>query len=345
MRIAVLGVGSLGTLVGAMVTRAGYDVLLIDGYEAHVQALNEKGATIVGKMNINVPVKACTIENISGTFDVVLYIAKSTNNAIYLPAILPHLHEKSVVCTLQNGVPEETVAKYIGRERVVGGVVGWGASLREPGVTELTSDPDKLSYEIGEMDQSITPRLYYIKEVLDCAGSCTITDNLNGIRWTKLAVNASFSGMSAALGCSYGDILDNEKALICAAFVKDELIKVAHAQSIKLVELQGVEFEDFELVNGIQDFESKKHLYYKWYTPHRKVIASMLFDLKLGRATEIDAINGEVASRGDIVNIDTPFNDKVIQIVKNAEKNGTINTFDNLKEFESLLNLKGCVIK
>jgi 2-dehydropantoate 2-reductase len=185
----------------------------------------------------------------------------------------------------------------------------------------MASDSVKQTYEIGELDGRITPRIKEVKAILDKAGSAGISGNLLGERWTKLAVNASFSGMSAALGCTYGDILDDDKALLCAAFVKDELIKVAHAQGIKLVKLQDVLFEDFELINGQTDFPSKKPLYINWYTPHRKVIASMLFDIRLGRKCEIEAINGEVAAKGDELEIDTPFNDKVVELVKEAEDN------------------------
>lgn len=334
MRVAVLGAGSLGTVIGAMLTQNGVDVVLIDGYKTHVEALQTTGATIVGKMELQIPVIACDLEHITGIFDIVLYLGKAPNNAEYLPAILPHLHKDSVVCTLQNGIPEQKVAKYVGRDRTVGGTVGWGASLRSPGITEMTSDPHRQTYELGELDGRITPRIQAVKAILDKAGMARVSENLAGERWTKLCVNASLSGMSAALGCTYGEVLDNEKALLCAAFIKDEIIKLAHAQGIKLLELQGIQFEDFELVNGKAGFERVKPLYHQWYVPHRAVIASMLFDMRLGRKCEIDAINGEAVEKGDELGIDTPFNDKVVELVKEAEANKTLPVFAaNLARF------------
>ena len=333
MRVAVLGAGSLGTVIGAMLTRNGVDTVLIDGYKAHVEALQQNGATIVGKMEMNVPVRASDLDHISGVFDMVLYLGKAPNNESYLSAILPHLYADSVVCTLQNGIPEEKVAKIVGRNRTVGATVGWGASLKEPGVSEMTSDPSRQTYDLGEMDCQITPRIMAVKAVLDKAGMARVSDNLPGERWTKLCINASFSGMSAALGCTYGDVLDNEKALQCASLIKDEIIKLAHAQGISLVELQGTLFDDFELVNGIKDFEKVKPLIVGWYTPHRKVIASMLFDMRLGRKCEIEAINGEAVEKGDELGIDTPFNDKVVEIVKAAEISKTLPSIKNLEQF------------
>ncbi len=333
MRIAVLGAGSLGTVIGAMLTKKGEDVVLVDGYKAHVEALQKNGASVIGKMELRVPVTACDLEHITGMFDVVIYLGKAPNNESYLKAMLPHLHDESVVCTLQNGIPEEKVARYVGKNRTVGGTVGWGASLREPGVTEMTSDQDRQTYELGEMDGTVTPRIKTVKAILDKAGMARISTNLAGERWTKLCINASFSGMSAALGCTYGDVLDNEQALLCAAFIKDEVIKLAHAQKIRLLEIQGTDFEDFELVNGKADFAAKKPLYGQFYTPHRKVIASMLFDMRLGRKCEIGAINGEAVDKGDELGIETPFNDKVVELVLEAERSGKLPDMTNLKRF------------
>ena len=51
MRIAIMGAGSLGTILGAYITKAGYQVDLIDAYKEHVDALNEKGAHVVGTVD------------------------------------------------------------------------------------------------------------------------------------------------------------------------------------------------------------------------------------------------------------------------------------------------------
>lgn len=337
MRIAVLGAGSLGTIIGGLITKNGGDVFLIDGYKEHVEALNQRGATIRGEMNENIPVRACLPEKICGMFDLVLYVAKATYDSTYLPAILPYLHEKSIVCTLQNGLPEDAVAKYVGKERVVGATVGWGASLQGPGISVLTSPPSRQLYDLGELDGLKTPRLAEIKKVLDLAGSCEIINNLSSVRWSKLLMNAAFSGMSAALGCTYGEVLNNNKALFCAAFIADELIKVAHAQGIRLAHMQGEDFEEFELVKGKADFQNKVQLYTKVFAPHDKVIASMLFDLRLGKKTEIEAINGAVVSRGFKVGIATPFNNKVVSLVKAAEAKGTVATLANLELFDEII--------
>ena len=61
MNTAIIGAGSLGTIMAARVSQAGGDCVLIDTNEAHVNALNANGATVTGKLDIkNQPVRAIT---------------------------------------------------------------------------------------------------------------------------------------------------------------------------------------------------------------------------------------------------------------------------------------------
>ena len=74
MRTAVMGAGSLGTILGTYLMKAGYDVELIDPYKEHVQALNDQGAHIVGTVDFIQPVKAIVPEEMTGIYDLVIYM-------------------------------------------------------------------------------------------------------------------------------------------------------------------------------------------------------------------------------------------------------------------------------
>jgi 2-dehydropantoate 2-reductase len=212
MRIAVVGAGSLGTVVGAMLTGGGLDVIMVDASEETVRALNESGARVTGNLDITQPVRAVTPDGMQGLYELVVYLAKSTYDEQALPQVLPHLGDESMLITLQNGVPEERVSSYVGRERTLGGAVLWSAEQVEPGVSRMTSDPDQMGYDIGELDGKETERLRRVKSVLDHAGTAHITSNLAGVRWTKLLFNVAASGMSTALGATGGEMMASDKA-------------------------------------------------------------------------------------------------------------------------------------
>ncbi len=338
MRTAILGAGALGIIIGARMTQNGRQVDLIDSFKENVDALNKEGATVTGYLEMHQAVTALTPDEMTGIYDLVLLLTKQTVNEEALTRLLPHLNKDSIVCTLQNGVPEDGVAAIVGKERTIGGAVGFGATWLRPGVSELTSTMEaveKFAFEIGEIDGALRPRLEKVKAVLSAAGGTTILTNLTGIRYTKLLMNSTFSGMSAALNCTFNPILSDPKAMVCVAHIADEVIKVCHGLGHRMVEMQGVDFETLEL-NSKEDIPSKMELYNKVWGRHNNK-ASMLQDLEKGKKTEIDYINGVVCRGGRKCGIATPFNDKVVELVKEAEAKGGVNDFSYLTRFEEII--------
>lgn len=323
MRVAILGCGAMGTVLGAYMTKNGCNVELIDSYEAHVQALNEQGAHIVGTVDFTVPVKAITPEQMEGIYDVVFLFTKQTANDVVLPGLLPHLGEKSTVCTLQNGVPEPFVAAHVGAKRTVGGTVLWGATFQAPGVSELTQDLSRNDhlFEIGEMDGTITPRIRQVADVLAYMGPTAVTDSLMASRWGKLINNACMSGMSAVCGATFGGVLDNDKARACLSYLGREVKQCCEASGYQLpaVLLHDQTPETLDIVDQAM-FDANQRVFLDMYSDMRAAKASMLQDLEKGRVTEVRMINGYVCQVGDKLGIDTPFNDKVVEIVSKIEQ-------------------------
>jgi 2-dehydropantoate 2-reductase len=169
---------------------------------------------------------------------------------------------------------------------------------------------------------------------LKLAGAVTIHNNLSGFRWAKLLMNAAVSGMSAAMGATFGEIVDDPKAVACASHTANELLQVAGAKGITLEQIiPGKDFYDM----SFDDEAGRKRaiqMLRDVYSVHRPSKASMLQDLEKGIACEIDYINGVVCEGGDALGIDTPFNDTIRAIVKEFERGDTpFPTFANLDRF------------
>ncbi|HEY3424987.1 MAG TPA: 2-dehydropantoate 2-reductase [Negativicutes bacterium] len=342
MRSAILGAGSLGIIIGALVAKGGYQIDLIDSYKENVDALNANGATVTGLLDLNMPVTALTPDQMEGCYDLVFLLTKQTNNDVALKLLLPHLHKDSIVCTLQNGIPEEAVAAYVGKDRTIGGAVLFGATFKEPGVSILTSPYEntrEMAFTIGEMDGALRPRLQQVKAILETIGKVEVAINLMDIRWTKLLMNTTFSGMAAALNCTFGDVLASPKAMECIAHIADETVKVCHAQGYRMVEVLGESFENFELTNDA-DIPRKMPIFKRVWDNQGFQKGSMLQDLEKGRKTEIDCINGVVCQKGREFGFATPYNDKVVELIKAAEKSGGLNDFSYLSRFDNISLIK-----
>ncbi|MGE5405426.1 MAG: ketopantoate reductase family protein [Candidatus Saccharibacteria bacterium] len=319
MRQAIMGAGSLGTILGALLTRQGYQIDLVDVWTEHVRTLNEKGAAITGKMKLNQAVTALTPDQMEGYYDIIYYIVKSTDNVNALPFVKEHLKTDGTAVVMQNGLPEENVAAVIGTERTVGCPIGWGATLIAPGVSELTSDPEMMTFDLGELDGSDTKRLDILAEILNCAGIAHKSNNLVGLRWSKLVSNCTFSAMSTLMGGSFGDVLDDEKALYCAATICKEALAVMAAADIVPELIQGADIRWLDFTNR-EGYQNLIPVYKAIFGPHRALKASMLQDCEKGKPCEIDNINGAISTWAARYGVNVPVNEQVTRIIKEIDQ-------------------------
>jgi 2-dehydropantoate 2-reductase len=335
-RIALVGAGSLGTILGAYLSKH-RQIDLIDVNSEHVDALNKAGAKVVGTLEMTVPVQAFTPKELEGYYDLVLLLVKQLYTDEALDQLEPHLKEDSIICTLQNGYPELHLTTRYGADRIMGCSVGWGATWLGPGVSELTSDPDHMSFQLGRIDGEITEKLKEVDKLLSLMCPVFITTNLPGIRWAKLLTNATFSGLSAVLGCAFGDILDDPVASEYAQYLINEIIGVAAATGVEELPTDGVDLGKYLRFSTEEERQEVAVMVNTLWTPHRLLRASMLQDLEKGRRCEIDEINGVVSSEGKRVGHKTPFCDKVIELVKSIEAGKRTYSMDNLPLLEEVL--------
>ena len=333
MRAAIYGAGSLGTILGAYITKNGGRIELINRNKAHVEALRNNGARVTGTVEFSQPVKAYTPDEMSGEYDIIFLMTKQQQNNEVVTYLKKFLAEDGVIVTLQNGIPELQIGDIIGEERVLGCTVAWGATMKEPGVCELTSAPDSLTFSLGSLQVEPNAHIKEVKALLELMGPVEIDRNFIGSRWSKLLINSAFSGMSAVLGCTFGEAAGNrDSRRIVQALIK-ESIDVCAAGNIHIEPVQGKD------IVKLLDYKGRIKKAISFFIipiairKHAKLKASMLQDLEKGKKTEVDAINGVVSTFGRKVNTPTPMNDKVVEIIHRIENGELRPSFENLKFF------------
>lgn len=333
MRTAIMGAGSLGTILGAYISKSGKKVDLIDASKEHVDALNQSGAHVTGTVNFTVPVHAIMPEQMDGVYDVIIFMAKQTYNNTTIPQIKEHIAEDGTVCVCQNGIPEYAVSKAIGKERVVGAPVGWGATFQGPGCSELTTKEDHLSFTLGSVEGKVNRHVEIVKDYLECMGTVSVSENLMGLRWSKLLMNSTFSGLSTALGTTFGGVLDNPEAMKLILQIGRECIRVTDQKGIKLEPYETYDF--YEAFGEGDDQTDRKdiELIREIWLPHYNLTASMAQDIKKGKLCEIYDINGVVCRSGKECGVPTPVNDRVVEIVSGMQDGIYPYSPENIKYF------------
>ena len=336
-RYAIYGAGSLGTVLGAYITRNGGRIDLINRNKAHIQALKERGARITGTVDMSVPVTALTPEEMEGRYDIILLLTKQLYNKDVVTFLKDYLAEDGVLVTLQNGLPEPDIAEIIGSHRTMGCTVEWGATLSEPGVCVLTSDPASLSFHMGRMEGISDERFTEVKTLLELMCPVHEEPNLLGARWSKLLINATFSGLGTVVGGTFGSVSESKAARKVAIRCMKECIDVGHAAGAEFAPVQGKNITALFYYKNALKRGLATMLIPIAMKKHRAIEPSMLQDLKKGKACEIGAINGVVCEWGRKVGVATPINDRIVEIVKKYEAGEMTPHAENIRLFDDLL--------
>jgi 2-dehydropantoate 2-reductase len=291
MQIIVLGAGAIGSLYGAKLAAAN-DVLLI-GRPEHAAAINAHGLRIEGIESETVRVSAVSAVTQISADALILLTTKVMDGAAALEPIAPLVRDDTTILSLQNGLGSEQIARTAlgGRGLVLRGITQVGAIFETPGAIKYMA----AGYTVIEQHE----RSERIARVLSAAGmECRISPNIVAEVWHKTVFNCVVNPITAILGCEVGGIaqpgLNRLKQLVI-----DECVAVAATHGVTL---------DVDFMQQITETFAPSHN-----------IASMLQDLRRGRPTEINYMNGAVAALGAQHGVPCPVNHALTTIIKAME--------------------------
>ena len=337
-RLLLMGCGSVGSVIAGGLLRGGHDLTIVTRNDKIFRALNADGLQIITpEGEWTVPTTVCThLNEAEGTFDAVYLTMKGTDVEQAARDVERYLSPEGYVVTFQNGVVEDRVSAVLGRERVVGALVGWGATMHAPGVSEMTSHGEII---VGELDGRLTPRVRQLKTTLESIGPVTASDNIYGVLWSKLTINCATSATGAVSGQLLGEMLRRNAGRRLALAITSEVVDVAEAHGISLEPVGGtlnvhhLYLPPERRAGGIGlDLVFKHAIMLAVGSKFRHLKSSMLQSIERGRRAEIDFLNGYVVERGREKNIPTPVNAALTAMVREIEAGTRAISPDNLEE-------------
>lgn len=313
MRVLVLGCGGIGGTVAAHLLAQGVDVVAVTRNPTVVQAINSRGYLLRGVGGDRRVAGPVTQTIPAGPFDLVLLATQPTDLVDAARQAMPHLAENGALVCLPNGLPEERLLAEVGDpSRVLGAIVGWGASMPEPGVFERTSEG---GFVLGRLDGQQDARLRRLGELLQGLGPVELSENVRGARWSKLAINAAISSLGTLGGDRLGVLLRFRHVRRLALEVMSEVVAVARAEGVRLprvagaVDLEWLALTDEERrVKGSLSLAAKHALLMMVGLKYRRLRSSMLAAIERGRPPAVDYLNGEITARAARHRLETPVN-------------------------------------
>ncbi len=319
--IAVVGAGSIGGVTAALLAKAGNDVELVCKHEWLAEKVRQTGIAVRGKLGeltIAMPAVA-EIGELSGKKDIVFLATKAQDMMEPVRELLPHLHERSVVVSLQNGVCIDALAEVFGRERVVGCVVGWGSTFHEDGSIEVTATG---SYVIGRPDGSSDETLKLVQRLLAGILPTKISANIYGALYSKLMINACINSVGAVTGLPIGGMLRARSVPPVFQAIVREANQVAAAAKITIEPYSG-QFRLYRLLTATGPFAAAFRGLFVGVVNllgYGTVRSSTLQSIERGRPTEIDWLNGYIVELGAKHGVATPANERIVALVKEIEQ-------------------------
>jgi 2-dehydropantoate 2-reductase len=289
-----MGAGAVGCFYGGMMARAGLPVTLI-GRAAHVQAIQNQGLRLQTlSFDEVVHPSSSELPNAVANACVVLFAVKSTDTEAAGAQIRPYLQPGALVLCLQNGVDNAERLRAVSPGVAVAAAAVYVAA-------EMACPGHLRHHGRGELIIEPSPRSTKLAQALQAAGVPTqISANVRDVLWAKLVINCAYNGLSAIGQIAYGELLLRPGLPEVLHDVVMECRAVAAADGVTLP-------DDLEA--------SVRAIAHSMATQ----MSSTAHDLRRGKPTEIDYLNGHVIRRGELLGVPTPTNRLLWAAVKLLE--------------------------
>ena len=318
IRIVVIGAGAIGGVTAALMKQGGSDVTLVCKHQEIADIASGRGLHITGvKGEHMVHLDAVAdIAELDGTYDVALIATKAYDMPACARALLPYLKDNSLVLSLQNGICTDALAVVVGKERTVGCVIGWGATMLGPGELAVTSKGEFLIGRISGDQEALEP----IRRAMNAAAPTVITPDIYAELYSKLIVNSCITSLGAICGLYLGQMLRRSQARRIFLGIIREAMDVAHAQGLKVPPF-GVRLVYDKLLAGDGALENLRlhAIILLVGLKYLRLKSSSLQSLERGRPTEIDYFNGFIAQKGEELGVDCPINRRLTVMIKEIE--------------------------
>lgn len=310
MKILIFGLGALGTVFAVSLKNAGHTVYAFVK-EKYLDQLKNKPLQITGLFGdkqayidryFTNPEDLNLVE-----LDLIVLTVKAFDTEKALSQIKNFIKPNTLLLIAQNGYGNyEKAIQIFPKNQVILSRIIFGAKVISPGMAEVTVFGDDVV--IGQPEKAIPKEtLEKIAQIFTQAGIPTrVSEDVYAILWEKIIYNSALNPLGALLERTYGELAENYETRFIMDQIIDEIFTVLKTYNIQLRWKSSEEY--------------KEHFYQRLIPPTAGHYPSMYYDLKNGKKTEIDALNGAIVNLAEQKGLETPVNKFITLLVKLREK-------------------------
>ncbi|WP_297492674.1 2-dehydropantoate 2-reductase [Persephonella sp.] len=310
MNIAVVGLGALGIAFATFLKNSGITVFGItkEKYLKNFEKNTVRVKGIWGDHTANLDGIYSDPSQIKENINLVILTVKSYDTEKALNQIKPIVGKETLILIAQNGYGNyEKAVEIFGKDKVLLSRVIFGSKIVDKNSVEITVSADDV--RIGDPSKTIPEKkvLNIVETIRKSGIPASFAPDVYQILWDKILYNCALNPLGALLECSYGDLAENKYTRQIMENIIKEIFLVTKANDIKL------RWENSE--------EYIKHFYQNLIPPTKKHFPSMFYDLKSGKKTEIDALNGAIIKLAQKKGIKAQTNETITLLIKFKESN------------------------
>ncbi len=318
-RILIIGAGAIGGSLGALLSRAGREVVFLTRSAETAAQINRDGMTVRGVRGTFTarPRAESRPQQLALPFDLAMVAVKTYDLAAALRPALALIAEGCPVVSLQNGIRIEELEGLAGPDRAVGCAVGWGATMRAGAEMELTSEGELV---IGCRSAGGQAHLPAVAGLLSPAFPVKISKDILADLYSKLIINSCITTLGAISGMTLGWML--RRRLYRSLFIEiiREGMSAARAAGIRVPPYAGrLDYEAFLKGDGPVDGLGRNLFIRLMGMKYRRLKSSSLQSLERGKPTEVDAFNGYIVKTARAHDLAAPLNERLVRMVHEIE--------------------------
>ena len=337
-RIAVLGTGANGASIAADLTKAGLDVVLIDQWPQHVEAMRQNGIQIeMPTKTLQVPVRAfnlCDISTFDDKFDIVLLVLKAYDTTWACHLIEPYLKNEGLLVGVQNGMTIDAISAVVGPHRTMGCVIEISSQMFDPGIVQRQSPPERSWFAVGSTDESTSGRETDVQKILSHSGTTVVSSDIRSAKWMKLISNCTTLATTAIFGVPIAEAAKNPEMRKIMIRSGTEALIAGQDLDYSIEPIFGLSDEDVRNTNQLVELLLDK-LTSSYILP--ETITTVLQDHMKNRKSEVENINGWVVEQYNNLGKKAPVNAAIVEICARIKSGDLDPGPANLGLFDRLL--------
>jgi 2-dehydropantoate 2-reductase len=338
-KIAVLGTGANGASIAADLTNAGLDVVLIEQWPAHVEAMRQNGVRIeMPEETVTTQVRAyhlCEVCTFDEPFDVVFLVMKAYDTPWACQLIKPYLKDDGLLVGVQNGMTIDAIADVVGPERTIGCVIEISSQMFEPGIVKRQSPPDRSWFAVGSIDPATAGREGEIQEIMSHAGTVEISSDIRSAKWMKLISNATTLATTAVFGLPIAEAANTPGMREMMIRSGSEALRAGQDLGYRIEPIFGLTDDDVRNTNHLVELLLEK-LTSTYIMPD--TITTVLQDHMKNRKSEVGDVNGWVVEEQEKLGKTAPVNAAILEISERIKRGEVEPGPDNLELLKTLVS-------